>query len=119
MLAVSAAVLLIAGCASEEKAAVPEVAKEATEVMEAVAAPTAEAVIAAQLDAYPMNTCPISGEELGSMGDPYNHVANGRLVRFCCDGCIPDFEKDVAAAMAKVDAAYAAAGVPVPDVAGS
>jgi len=76
--------------------------------------PSADAVIAAQLEAYPMTTCPISGKTLGAMGEPYNHVANGRLVRFCCDGCIPEFEETTEEAMAKVDAAYVAAGIPVP-----
>ena len=64
-----------------------------------------EAVIAAQGPSYALATCPISGMKLGGMGEPYDHVSGTRLVRFCCAGCIPKFEKDPAAAMAKVDAA--------------
>lgn len=45
-------------------------------------------------DAWPLNTCVVSGGELGSMGDPivFNH--EGREVRFCCKGCIGKFKKD-------------------------
>ncbi|GJM45022.1 MAG: hypothetical protein DHS20C21_18640 [Gemmatimonadota bacterium] len=114
-------VLGLAACAakdSEEGPALTTAERAATNAYDEtdlpVATPSAAEIIQAQLPSYPMTTCPISGEELGGMGDPYNHVANGRLVRFCCDGCIPEFEKDPAAAMAKVDAAYVLAGVDVP-----
>ena len=46
------------------------------------------AIIAAQLPSYPLNVCPISGEELGGMGDPINLVVEGKLVRVCCNGCV-------------------------------
>ncbi|MCH7791021.1 MAG: hypothetical protein IID31_01915 [Planctomycetes bacterium] len=48
-------------------------------------------------DLYLLNTCPISGEELGEMGDAIVKVYDGREVRFCCKGCIEDFEADPAA----------------------
>lgn len=54
-------------------------------------------------DPYPFDTCPISGEKLGSMGEPFVKMYEGREVRFCCDGCPPRFEKDLAASMAKLD----------------
>lgn len=38
-------------------------------------------------DAYTLNTCPVSGEILGGMGDPIIMVLDGREVRFCCAGC--------------------------------
>jgi len=63
------------------------------------------AVIAAQLPTYPLDTCPISGEKLGGMGDPVDFVYQGRLVRFCCPNCEDDFLADPAAAFAKIDAA--------------
>jgi len=63
------------------------------------------AAIAAQKDAYAADTCPISGEKLGSMGDAYDYVYAGKLVRFCCPGCIDDFNADPQGAMAKVSAA--------------
>ncbi len=43
---------------------------------------------------YPLTTCIVSGEKLGSMGDPVVLVKNGQQVKFCCDSCIPDFEKE-------------------------
>ena len=38
-------------------------------------------------DPYTLNTCPISGEKLGSMGDTPVLIHEGREVRFCCAGC--------------------------------
>lgn len=54
-------------------------------------------------DPYPLNVCPVSGEELGSMGDPivFNH--QGRDIRFCCAGCTPRFEADPAKFLAIID----------------
>jgi len=56
-------------------------------------------------DAYVLHTCPVSGEELGGMGDAVVKVYDGREVRFCCDKCVASFEKDVTASWIKVDAA--------------
>jgi len=50
----------------------------------------------AQREAYPLDTCIVAGGELGSMGEPYEIVAGTRLVRFCCDGCLPKFRADPA-----------------------
>ncbi len=57
-------------------------------------------------DPYPLATCPITGEKLGSMGEPVVKVyesAGGREVRFCCKSCPPKFEKDLAASFTKLD----------------
>ncbi len=57
-------------------------------------------------DPYPLATCPITGEKLGSMGEPVVKVydgVGGREVRFCCKSCPPKFEKDLAASFAKLD----------------
>lgn len=62
------------------------------------------AIIEAQRLHYPITTCIIAGGELGDMGDPIEMVYNNRLVRFCCAGCVPSFEKDPATALAKLDA---------------
>jgi hypothetical protein len=67
-----------------------------------------EAVVLAQKPIYPLDTCVVSGEKLGGMGDPVNFVDGTRLVRFCCDGCVAGYKKDPAAYMAKVDAALIA-----------
>ena len=55
-------------------------------------------------DPYLLSTCAVSGEKLGGMGDPIVKVYDGREVRFCCEGCIEDFEADPAAYWEKVDA---------------
>jgi len=54
---------------------------------------------------YPMETCLVSGEKLGSMGEPVEFVHEGREVRLCCKGCRKDFDADSAKWMAKVDEA--------------
>jgi len=63
--------------------------------------------------AYPLDTCVVSGEKLGSMGQPYDHIHRAagqpdRLVRFCCKGCVRDFKKDPAAYLKKLDEATTA-----------
>lgn len=70
------------------------------------------AIVEAQLPSYSLKTCPVSGEELGTMGDPINLVAANRLIRFCCTGCIKTFKKEPAkflAALGDPIAAKAAA----------
>ncbi len=66
------------------------------------------AVIKQQKDAYPLETCPVSGEKLGSMGEPVNYVVGVTLIRFCCDGCVKKFEKDPQPVLAKVNEAWKA-----------
>jgi len=56
-------------------------------------------------DPYTLDTCPISGQKLGSMGDPIVKKYGGREVRFCCGACIGKFEADIAASWKKVDEA--------------
>lgn len=43
---------------------------------------------------YPLDTCIVSGEKLGSMGEPYAFVKSGQQVKLCCDGCLEEFNKD-------------------------
>ena len=61
-----------------------------------------DAIIEAQLADYPAETCPISGQKLGAMGDPFNFVYQDRLVRLCCGGCLDKFNNDPATAIAAV-----------------
>jgi len=53
---------------------------------------------------YALDTCPVSGEQLGSMGDAIVKNYDGREVRFCCSGCIEDFEADKKAYFKQIDA---------------
>jgi YHS domain-containing protein len=51
---------------------------------------------------YPLTTCVVSGEELGSMGDPIVYDHEGTTVKFCCKACIKDFKKDPDTYLAKL-----------------
>lgn len=53
---------------------------------------------------YPLDYCIVSGEKLGSMGEPIVKVYDGREVRFCCSGCVKRFEADKGGYLAKIDA---------------
>lgn len=95
-----AAALVIAaaamtGLADNSKAAPPSGGSAAAKP-EAKKAETASAP-------YLLDTCPVSGEKLGGMGKPVVKVYDGREVRFCCAGCIGEFEKDKAASFKKLD----------------
>lgn len=52
---------------------------------------------------YLLPTCPVSGEKLGSMGDPVVLTVEGREVKLCCKGCVRKIEKDPAKYLATVD----------------
>lgn len=76
--------------------------------LSAADAPAAPAATAQK--AYPLDTCLVSGEALGSMGDAYVHVYKeegkpDREVRFCCKGCLKKFNKAPAKYLEKLDAA--------------
>ena len=71
------------------------------------------AIVQQQLPTYPLDTCPVSGDKLGGeMGEPIDKVYQNRLVRFCCKMCAPQFEKDPAKFLAKIDQAVIAAQKP-------
>lgn len=59
------------------------------------------AYIAAQLPTYKGKTCPVSGEDLGSMGEPINVLYGNTLVRLCCKGCVKSYKRNPAKFMAK------------------
>ena len=52
---------------------------------------------------YPLTTCVVSGEELGSMGKPVDYDHEGTSVRFCCKACIKDFKADPEKYLAKLE----------------
>lgn len=65
--------------------------KEETATAESTA-PAAESTTDAK--PYPLDVCLVSGEKLGSMGEPESIVHEGQTIKFCCDACLPKFEKD-------------------------
>jgi hypothetical protein len=54
--------------------------------------------------AYPLTVCAFASAAIGSMGDPVVKVYDNREVQFCCDSCVPKFESDIKASLAKLDA---------------
>jgi hypothetical protein len=86
--------------------------KQFKKAPDAVVAKVKAAVVAAEKAKYPLKTCPVSGEELGGMGEPVNLVHASRLVRVCCKGCVKKVAADPGKALAKVDAAYIKAQLP-------
>ena len=47
---------------------------------------------------YPLDTCVVSGEKLGEMGEPivfvYTNKNVNQEIKFCCPSCKPKFLKD-------------------------
>jgi YHS domain-containing protein len=52
---------------------------------------------------YPLETCLVSGEKLGSMGEPVVIQHEGREIKFCCDSCVPKFKKEPAKYLEKLN----------------
>ncbi len=38
--------------------------------------------------------CPVSGEQIGTMGEGLPVEHNGKMYKLCCEGCLKDFNKD-------------------------
>lgn len=47
----------------------------------------------AKAKAYPLETCIVSDEKLGSMGDPYVFTHEGQEIKLCCKSCQKEFKK--------------------------
>lgn len=94
------------GCALEQSCSVTPVATKP----DTAKSPADAALIAQARATYPLKTCLVSDEPLGSMGEPlgYVHRTAGqpdRVVFFCCGGCTDDFKAEPAKFLAKLDAA--------------
>ncbi|MGE9266934.1 MAG: hypothetical protein ACQKBY_02460 [Verrucomicrobiales bacterium] len=51
---------------------------------------------------YPYDTCIVSGNKLGSMGDPVTKVHQGQEVKFCCQPCVKKFEANPERYLSKI-----------------
>ena len=51
---------------------------------------------------YPLNTCLVTDNELGSMGKVITKVYDGQEIKFCCKPCVKKFEKNPAKYLAKL-----------------
>lgn len=67
------------------------------------------ALIEAQLETYPLETCLVSNEPLDVNGGSQDFLYGTRLVRTCCAGCKRGFARNAADHLAKLDEAQAAA----------
>jgi YHS domain-containing protein len=56
-----------------------------------------------------LKTCPVSGDKLGEMGQPYVFVYKGQEVKLCCPDCKKDFDKDPAKYLKNIQEAPAKA----------
>lgn len=50
-------------------------------------------IIDSQKANYPLDKCVVSGESLGEMGSPFEHMYKNRLVLLCCQGCVKEFDR--------------------------
>jgi len=62
-----------------------------------------------KLTPYTLKTCIISGDKLGEMGDPFVYAYKGREIKFCCKGCLKDFNKEPDKYLKKIEEAEAKA----------
>lgn len=67
--------------------------------------PEAVEAAAPAVKPYPLDTCVVADEKLGSMGDPYVFEHEGQEYKLCCKACLKDFHKEPAKYLAKVEAA--------------
>jgi YHS domain-containing protein len=88
---VAASLLIVSGCGADQTAS--------------DSAPAQGSAQTAQVKPYPVDWCIVTGEKLGSMGDPVSKTYQGQEVKFCCKYCIPEFEKTPAAFLARIDSA--------------
>jgi len=51
---------------------------------------------------YPLSTCIVTDNELGSMGEVVTKVYDGREVKFCCKPCVKKFEANPSKYLAKL-----------------
>jgi hypothetical protein len=82
------------------KDCVGQIAAKKAEIFKAID----EGVIAQQKAAYPLDTCPVSGEKLDE--NAVDHVHGTRLIRLCCEKCETKVAADAEPALKKLNDAY-------------
>lgn len=104
--------VLIACAAALSLASAQSVSQDAGDKKAADKEPANKEVVAAPSEPYTLDTCPVSGEKLGSMGEPIVLEADGSQVKLCCKGCVKKFEADTAKYMKVAHEAIAAQQLP-------
>ena len=46
------------------------------------------------IQSYPLEKCLVSGEALGSMGEPTVMTYKGKEIKLCCSDCVDGFNKE-------------------------
>ncbi len=52
---------------------------------------------------YPLKTCLVTDNELGSMGKVVTKVHDGRQIKFCCKPCVKKFDANPAKYLSKLN----------------
>ncbi len=52
---------------------------------------------------YPIKTCLVTDNELGSMGKVVTKVYDGQQIKFCCKPCVKKFEANPAKYLSKLN----------------
>lgn len=55
--------------------------------------------------AYPLDTCIVSDEKLGEMGEAYVFTHKGQEIKLCCKPCQKDFNKNPGKYLKKLEKA--------------
>ena len=50
----------------------------------------------AKVKPYTLETCVVTGEKLGGMGEAYTFTHEDREIKLCCKGCVKAFKKEPA-----------------------
>jgi YHS domain-containing protein len=95
-------VAALVGCGSKDEPQVAGNGSQGTKESDASKVDNARVTAAKAID-----WCIVSGEELGSMGDPVNYKYNGREITFCCKSCVKQFEANPTGYLARLDSALA------------
>lgn len=61
------------------------------------------ATLAIAAKPYPLDTCLVTDNKLGSMGKVVTKVHEGQEVKFCCKPCVGKFEKNPAKYLSKLN----------------
>jgi hypothetical protein len=75
------------GHSEENKSSAPKTAQ-------ILKTPEEKAKAADLVKCYPLTTCVVSHDSLGGMGETVDALYEGRLIRFCCKGCVKSFNKN-------------------------
>lgn len=93
----SEAPVVVAPATREPQTAQATIAEPPAAQADSTSAPDSPATASAAQAAlvpYPLDYCIVSGQELGSMGGPYEIAYNGRQIKFCCPDCEEMFRED-------------------------